>query len=393
MGNRLTTARADLVRSKIVRSLWPERLATLGVFFANGLGIGAWAAAIPRVKENLSLSDAALSLVLLSFAAGALASMPLTGLVAARLPSGRATSAAGLAFVAALAALVLAPSLPLLCVSTLVAGAANGAMDVSMNAHASDVERRWGRPVMSSFHAAFSLGGAAGAILGAWLAASATALGLWGPCLIGLAIIALSASPLWDNGGRLGRGSLVLPGQNLLPLAGLALLSMMTEGAVGDWSGTYLMQSGVAIGLVAVAYAAFSLCMIVGRSFGDSVVRLAGPRATVASGALLAAAGLAISVAWPGLPAGIVGFALAGAGLANVVPVIFSTAGRAASPPAVGIASAATAGYAGLLLGPAAVGGVASVADLRMAIAMLALVALAAAGLAFSPAGGLMSSR
>ena len=389
----MTITEADPVRREFARRLRPERLATLGVFFANGLGIGAWAAAIPRLKENLSLSDGALSLVLLSFAAGALAAMPLTGLIAARLSSGRATSAAGLAFVAALAAPVLSPSLPLLCAATLVVGAANGAMDVSMNAQASDVERRWGRPIMSSFHAAFSLGGAAGALLGAWLATYATALGLWGPCLIGLAIIGLAAGPLWDNGRRLGSGSLILPGRNLLPLAALALLSMMTEGAVGDWSGTYLMQSGVAIGLVASAYAAFSLCMIIGRSFGDAVVRLAGSRATVGFGALLAAAGLAISVAWPGLPAGIVGFALAGAGLANVVPVIFSTAGKVGSSPAVGIASAASAGYAGLLLGPAAVGVVASVADLRMAIAMLALVALGAAALAFSPAGGLMRSR
>ncbi len=385
----MTATQSDRVRLGMVRRLWPERRATLAVFFVNGLGIGAWAAAIPRLKADLTLSDGALSLVLLSFAAGAVTAMPLTGFVAQRIPSGRAASAAGIAFLASLGSLALAPSLALFCASAFVVGAADGAMDVAMNAHASDVERRWGRPIMSSFHAAFSLGGAAGAVLGAQFAASSAALGLWGPCLVGLAVVGLAASSLWGHGGGLRSASLSLPGRALLPLAALALLAMMTEGAVGDWSGTYLMQSGVAIGLVASAYAAFSLCMILGRIFGDAIVGLVGSRATVAFGGVIAAAGLAVGVAWPGLVAGVVGFALVGAGLSNTVPVIFSAAGRTGSPPSVGIASAATAGYAGLLLGPAVVGGVALVANLRTAIAMLALVALLAAALACSRAGGL----
>jgi len=389
----LTAAHAEPVRSEIVRRLLPERLATLGVFFANGLGIGAWAAAIPRLKAELSLGDGALSLVLLAFAAGAVTAMPLTGLLAARMSSGRATSAAGAAFVLSLALPALAPSLALLCASTFVVGAANGAMDVSMNAHASDLERRWGRPIMSSFHAAFSLGGAAGAVLGAQLAGISSTLGLWGPALTGLAVVGLAAKPLWGHGGGLRSTALALPGRSLAPLAALALLAMMTEGAVGDWSGTFLMQSGVAIGLVAAAYAAFSLCMIVGRILGDAIVAHAGPRATVAVGSVIAAAGLAIAVALPGLPAGVAGFALVGAGLSNVVPVIFSAAGRAGSTPAVGIASAATAGYAGLLLGPVVVGGLASAANLRTAIAMLAVVAIVAGALASSRAGGLRSPK
>ena len=125
---------------------------------------------------------------------------------------------------------------------------------------------------------------------------------------------------LWGHGGGVRSAALALPGRSLAPLAALALLSMLTEGAVGDWSGTFLMQSGVAIGFVAAAYAAFSLCMITGRIFGDAIVALAGPRATVAIGSVIAAAGLVIAVARPGLPAGVAGFALVGVGLANVVP-------------------------------------------------------------------------
>jgi hypothetical protein len=129
--------------------------------------------------------------------------------------------------------------------------------------------------------------------------------------------------------------------------------------------------------------------MITGRLVGDGIVGAAGPRATIGLGALIAAAGLAISAAWPGLAGGVLGFGLVGAGLANVVPVLISVAGRTGSSPAVGVASAATAGYAGLLIGPVVIGAVASAVGLRSTILMLAAVALLAAMFASSKAGGL----
>jgi Major Facilitator Superfamily len=344
----MTDVRLESAANEEIGPLWRPRLGTLSVFLANGLGIGAWAAAIPRVRADLALSDAGLSLALLAFAAGGIVAMPLTGLLAHRLRSGRASVVAGFAFAAAVAAIGLAGSLATLSAMACLAGMTSGVMDVAMNANASDVERRVGRPLMSSFHAAFSLGGAAGALLGGWLGESRTALGLSGSFVV-----------------------------------------MATEGAVGDWSGTYLARSGVGSGATASAYAAFSLLMITGRVVGDGIVGVAGSRATVGFGALLAGAGLAISAAWPGLAGGVIGFGLVGAGLANVVPVLFSVAGRIGSSPAVGVASAATAGYAGLLIGPVVIGAAASAAGLRPTIVMLAGVALVSALFASSKAGGL----
>ena len=265
----------------------------------------------------------------------------------------------------------------------------NGAMDVAMNANASDVERRWGRPIMSSFHAAFSLGGAAGALLGGWLGDRGTGLGLLGPALLSTLLVAVAVPFLAREGGGFGGAGLAAPSRRLLPLAALAFVLMAAEGAVGDWSGTYLARSGVDPGATAAAYAAFSLLMITGRVVGDGIVGAAGPRATVGFGALIAAAGLAISAAWPGLAGGVIGFGLVGAGLANVVPVLFSVAGRTGSSAAVGVASAATSGYAGLLVGPVIIGAVASAVGLRSAIVMLAGVAVLAAVFAASNAGGL----
>ena len=384
-------ARTELASDRTVALPWPQRLAILGVFLANGLGIGSWAAAIPRIKADLALSDAGLSFALLAFAAGGIVAMPLTGLVAHRLRSGLASIVSGFAFAAAIAAIGFAPSLEMLCATAFLAGMTSGVMDVAMNANASDVERRSGRPLMSSFHAAFSLGGAMGALLGGWLGARGTALGLVGPAVLSSLLVGLAAPILMREGGGFHGAGFAMPSRRLLPLAVLSFVLMATEGSVGDWSGTYLARSGVDPDATAAAYAAFSLLMITGRIVGDGIVGAAGSRVTVGFGALLAGAGLAISAAWPGLAAGIVGFGLVGAGLANVVPVLFSVAGRVGSSPAVGVASAATAGYAGLLIGPVVIGAVASGVGLRSTIVMLAGVALLSAAFASSKAGGLAS--
>jgi predicted MFS family arabinose efflux permease len=382
-------ARLELASEGTIAPPWPQRLATLGVFLANGLGIGSWAAAIPRLKADLMLSDAGLSVALMAFAAGAIVAMLLMGLFGHRLRSGPASVIAGFAFAGALALLGLAQSLETLSAATFLAGMTNGAMDVAMNANASDVERRWGRPIMSSFHAAFSLGGAAGALLGGWLGDRGTGLGLLGPALLSTLLVAVAVPFLAREGGGFGGAGFAAPSRRLLPLAALAFVLMAAEGAVGDWSGTYLARSGVDPGATAAAYAAFSLLMITGRVVGDGIVGAAGSRATVGFGALIAAAGLAISAAWPGLAGGIIGFGLVGAGLANVVPVLFSVAGRTGAAAAVGVASAATSGYAGLLVGPVIIGAFASALGLRSAIVMLAGVALLAALFAASKAGGL----
>lgn len=386
-------ARLETAAVHRIGLLWPQRLGTLSVFLANGLGIGAWAAAIPRVKADLALTDAGLSFALLAFAAGGIVAMPLTGLVAHRLRSGPASTVAGFAFAAAIAAIGFTRSLESLSASACLAGMTSGVMDVAMNANASDVERRSGRPLMSSFHAAFSLGGASGAVLGGWLGERGTALGLdlglLGPALLSSLLVAIAVPFLMREGHGFHGAGFAAPSRRLLPLAALTFVLMATEGSVGDWSGTYLARSGVAVGATAAGYAAFSLLMITGRLVGDGIVGAAGARATIGLGALIAAAGLAISAAWPGMTGGIVGFGLVGAGLANVVPVLFSVAGRTGSSPAVGVASAATAGYAGLLIGPVVIGAIASAVGLRSTIVMLAGVALISAVFASSKAGGL----
>ncbi len=356
------------------------RLGTTLVFLVLGLGTGAWAASLPFFQARLGVSDGALSLALLAFAAGAVMSMPAAGLLAPRLSTGRAMRGLALAFAVGLLPLPLAGGLASLAALSFLVGAAMGATDVAMNAHASHVEARHGTPIMSSFHAAFSAGGLLGAGMGAgiawlggaegWIMAAAGALGL---------ILLVVAWPMTGAGETAeGGAGFVLPGRAALVLGAGAAASMVCEGAMADWSAVYLTNVALASpALAAGGYAAFSAAMVVGRLAGDRVVAALGPAVVAGAGGALAALGFALSAAVPGLA--VVGAGLIGLGLSNVVPVLFSAAGRLGPSPATGIAMVATAGYAGFLLGPPVIGGVASVTGLRAAFWMLAALAAAVA--------------
>ena len=142
------------------------RFAVLGVFFVNGVVIGTWVVRIPAIKEKLGLGEGLLGVALLGAAVGALVAMPIVGALVSRLGSRRVVGTAALLLSVSLLMPALAPNLPSLVLALVMLGAANGGLDVAMNAQAVAVERGYGRPIMSSFHAAWSFGGLAGAALG-----------------------------------------------------------------------------------------------------------------------------------------------------------------------------------------------------------------------------------
>ena len=143
------------------------RHAVTAIFCLNGLLFGAWAARIPAIRDRLVLSDGELGLALAFLPIGAIVAMPLAGALAARAGSRRATRLAFALACLTTGVVALAPSLVALAALAFVLGIGMGSLDVSMNVHGVTVERRYERPILSSFHAAFSLGGLAGAALGA----------------------------------------------------------------------------------------------------------------------------------------------------------------------------------------------------------------------------------
>ena len=353
---------------------WSERAAVVAVFLANGVAIGAWAASIPALKARLALSDGALGLVLFAFAIGAVLLMQLAGRLTRRLGPAKATRTAALLFAAALPLPAFAPNLATLVIAAFAMGAANGLLDVTMNGYASAVERRWGAAIMSSFHAAWSAGGLAGAALGGAL----LVFGVTWTLGVAAALVAAFAALVWnwlqegDASPLLAEAHLAPPVGALLPLCVAALLCMGCEGAMADWVGVYLTETAHTPQATApIGFAAFSATMVVGRLLGDNAVRAWGRARVVPWGATLAAVGLALAVADPRLAPATLGFALVGAGLSNVVPTLFSAAAGLAPVPAAGVAMVATAGYAGLLSGPVVIGAIAQGASLRLGIAFL----------------------
>jgi fucose permease len=338
------------------------RLAVAALFFANGCGLGSWVPHIPDVKLWHGLSDAVLGLALLAIAAGAVAALPVAGALVARSGSRPVTRGAALLFCAALPLPLLAPDLPTLLAALALLGTGTGALDVAMNAHAVLVETRYGRPIMSSFHGLFSVGGLAGAALagGAMHAGLAPIAHLAAAAFV-LAIAALAAWPaLLPTAPAAVDGPLfVLPRGRLIGLGAIAIIGLMAEGAMGDWSAVYLrMDLGATAGTAASGFAAFSLAMALGRLTGDRLVARFGRAALLACGALTGGATLGAALLAAKPFAAVLGFAGMGFGLANVVP----------------IAAVSTAGYFGFLAGPPLIGFVAEASSLTVALGLVAAV-------------------
>ncbi|MDO5643138.1 MAG: MFS transporter [Paracoccus sp. (in: a-proteobacteria)] len=365
--------------------------AVTAAFTVNGLLFGVWASRIPSFKETFALSEASLGFLLLALAGGAIVSFPFAGGFSERLGASRLTLACAVFYCPALVGLALAPSVIWLGVALFAFGALHGAMDVAMNGWAARVETRLARPTMSIFHAMFSLGAGIGAASGY----AAVRLGM--VPLIHFAAVALigGALALWvmwpERGavppaGASGTKSplFALPRGSLLLVGLVAMAISMGEGAMADWSAVFMQRvTGVSEAQAALGYAAFSATMVLTRLSGGMLTAWLGPVALTRASGLIAALGLGVVIAAPGLGGALTGFALIGIGYALIMPLVFSRAANDPHlPPGPAIASVATVGYGGLLLGPPVVGFVADMTSLPVSFALLALLALAAAALA-----------
>lgn len=375
-------ARVSVAASPGRTAPWGERLSTLLVFTALGLAIGAWAAAVPAINNALRLTAAELSLVLLTIPIAGLLATAGMGLLARRLSSGPATAVGLAATVGTFALPGLVSTLPQMLACGLAIGLAAGSLEIACNGHASDVERRWGSPIMSSFHAGFSIGGLVGASLAGLVAWTGGGLRgqLWTP--LGLAaVLAIVAIPQLGPGIRKeapsARAMPRRPSFSLLLLGVVGLTCSMVEGAVTDWSAVYLETvTGAEPWLATAGYAAFGSSMTVGRLTGDAVVRRLGPARVLRLGGLLAAAGFSLAVAVPSPWPAVAGFALVGIGAANIVPIAYSAASRASEMPAAGIAFVSSLSFAGFLGGPPLIGALATWLGLRTGIAVMMPAAL-----------------
>ncbi len=368
------------------------RLAVAMLFFLTGMTFASWATRIPAVQSKLGLSTGELGLALLGTAAGELVFMNLAGYLSARFGSRSVTVIASLCLSVTLPLLSLAPNLLVLIASLFLFGAAFGSVNVAMNTQGVAVERRYGRSIFSSFHACYSVGGLTGALVGGLVAAHNIAplphfLGIaLAGIILTLAVARLLLPARVDAQGA-GVAFTHLTRQ-LLVLGLVAFCVVLGEGAMADWSAVYLnttLHSGV--GLAAAGYAAFSIIMAVGRSLGDRLTNRLGPGTMVRLGGLVAAGGLTLALVVNWVPLALVGFGLVGAGFSVIFPLTLSAAGRTSQQVSgTAIATVATCGYVGFLVGPAAIGLAADSVTLRVALGLVVLLSLCAA--IFAPVVG-----
>jgi predicted MFS family arabinose efflux permease len=363
-----------------------ERIATRIAFFIGGFAISAWAPLIPFAKRKLALDDGQLGLMLLCLGVGSVLMMPLAGGLAARFGCRRMILVAGAMICLCMPALMLAPSIPVLALALAVFGASMGVLDVVMNVQAVIVERASGRPMMSGFHGMYSVGGIAGAggVAGALALGASPLLAIGGMAIVAALLLAASRRGLLVDGGDGDHPAFVLPRGRVLLIGAVCFAMFLSEGAVLDWSAVFLSSVRHADPATAgFGYVAFAVTMTIGRLTGDRIVQALGAFRVVLCGALVAAAGFSLAILVPSPLAGLAGFALVGAGAANVVPVMFSAAGRARGMPThLAVAAVTTMGYAGVLLGPAALGFLADATSLAAALGLLVLLLIAVASVA-----------
>jgi MFS family permease len=349
------------------------------VFFVNGFVFASWVPHIPLVMERQELSASQLGLVLLGMAVGAMGALLFAGALVSRFGSRPVTTVCALGFCLALPFPVLAPDPVLTTAALLLFGALNATLDVAMNAQAAELERRYARPIMSSFHGFFSLGGLAGA------ASAAAALGAgvtpvshaWATAVLGTVAVGIACRSLLPSARGSGASApvFVLPSRALLGLGALTFLALLIEGAVADWSAVYLHRElKVDAGTAALGFAAFSMTMAACRFGGDILARRLGSLVLLRVSAAAAAAGFALALLSPHLALCVAGFGLVGLGMANVIPLLFSAAGRAGDPGRA-LAAVATTGYLGFLAGPPMIGFVADQAGLTAGLGVLAVMA------------------
>jgi len=359
------------------------RRATYAMFLADGLGFGMWAGHIPAFKQEFQLSDSWLSIVLLAVAVGAILSMPLAGQVVRRFGSRFCIAVSVASFGLCLVSIALAPSLLLFVVAALLFGAAKGAVDVGINAQAVVVEQGYGRPIMSSFQALWSVGGLAGGFL------TSAALGLGSlpiTNLLGVGSLILLLDLLFyshllpDASSRMGEGGhpFRLPGKSLFYVAILTFIALFSEGVLQDWAAVYMRQVvAVPVALAAVGYAGYSTAMASGRFIGDRVVACFGERITMRLSGALIVLGLVTALLVPRPISAIAGFVVVGLGISNLVPILFGAAGRdPVLGPGPGIAAVTTMGYFGFLIGPAVIGQMSTFFGLPIALSMVAVFGL-----------------
>jgi MFS family permease len=364
-----------------------DRVAVSMLFLVNGFLVGSWAPKIPVFMSRLSLTESVMGLLILAFGLGSILMMPVIGALTARNGSAPVLRIVSVIVLPILLLISLAPNVWMAAVAVVIFGGFIGGMDVAMNANAVHVEKRMGRAIMSSCHGFWSLGGLFGAGMGGFLIEGTGEVGhaiiLTVLATAGILLVLPFIAQDQPTAEVKAATPMRMPRSPLPYLIGvMALFSMIPEGSILDWGALYLRQElGADLGLAALGFAAFSGTMAIMRFLGDAIRQRLGAVLTLQISTGFAITGMLIAGLAPSAPIAIFGFAFAGIGISNMVPIAFSAAGNIPGVPSgIGLSIVTVMGYSGILVAPSAIGFIAEntgFSPIFMWLAALLLVTLA----------------
>lgn len=369
-----------------------NRIAVKIAFFLNGFIYANWVSRLPRIQEQYQADNGTIGLVLLSMSLGAVAAMPFTGWLIIKNGSRTISLGSLLIYCAFVPFIPFMPGVMSLILLYLTIGVSTGMLDVAMNAQAVMVEQQYKKPIMTSFHAFFSIGMALGAWCGAFFADLRVDLSYHLIIVSGVSLLAafwVSRNLIQDKpdvavvmDGPLFR----IPNKALLSVGIIAFCCMMGEGAISDWSVNYMENIAMSSEVLApIALSAFATAMTLGRLFGDRFRGLWGDTKLIMFGGLISTAGISIALLLPVPYVSIFGFFLVGLGLSTIVPITYSIAGNTKElPSGVGLAMVTTVGYSGFLFGPPIIGFIADLSNLRIGLLVVAVLFIIMTILGFS---------
>ncbi|MEV0378482.1 MFS transporter [Nonomuraea sp. NPDC050643] len=357
----------------MTRELRSARYGAVLTFVLAGLMVGTMTVRIPALTDKLGLSEATVGTILLAWGLGALVTMQSMRRVMARAGSRTVLRAGGPMTALGLIGVAFAPDLPWLLVAVAVFGMAFGAVDVAMNAQGSAVELAYGRPLMNGMHAGWCVGAISAGALGSL----AIAVGL--PFTANVALIGLVSLPVMVLLGRTYlpeppvTGTVAAVKRRMPPivylLGAIMFFAFMVEGTVADWNGLYMRDElGAPEAVAALGYPVFEVGMLAARLTGDRLRARFGVRGMLTVSGAATAAFFAVVLMAPAAMVAVSAMFFVGLGVATISPLTLSLAGTATDTPGPAIAQAGAMGYAGLLLGPVAIGFLSDATSLRTAL-------------------------
>lgn len=381
----------------IDRKIVKAKTATQFVFLVCGLGIASWAPMVPLSRDRLGLNEADLGLLLLLLGFGALLMMPLSGILISKLGTRKIMLAGVLSAAVVLPCLLIISDIYMMGVALFAFGCSIGSIDVAMNAHGVQVQNSYGKPIMSSLHGLFSVGGLFGS-LGLGFLIKMGLNPVHAAITISILLVLLMVIQFRNLFDYTTEQEMILKfshideakavssrfqwfNSSVLLLGLMCFIVFLSEGAMLDWSAVFLRDSkNIPSEFSGTGYAAFSVAMAVMRLTGDAIVSKLSSKTVVIAGSIIASVGIFMLTMSPWIGVSLAGFILLGIGAANIVPVFFSEGGKISGlSPAVTIPVITTMGYAGQLAGPALLGFIAFHFSLTIAFEAIALLFIAVA--------------